>query len=217
MGLPLLSQGPAELPPGYDAANGLIFGMVILVIYFSADPIAYLGGRRAFDEGAVIQRSNGILALGCAIAFIAGFRVANAQFKARNICVFEEFANRSKLLIVAILRFREETGEFPNQLADITPQYLSSVPVPGLRNYPSYDYVSGPVAKPCGSNDWILFVEGKDRDRSAYGVLAYYPNGNYPGGYVFKRVGAWRHLSSIRCFADLRTNGAKQELESPFR
>ena len=110
---------------------------------------------------------------------------------------FHSLAERSKPLVEAIFAYEKQQGEPPNELNDLVPDFLSSVPSTGMGGYPQYDYfVGAAAAEEYFDNPWVLEVftpgPGINFDR-----FLYFPNQNYPEtGYSgsLERIGEWAYV-----------------------
>ncbi len=108
-----------------------------------------------------------------------------------------KFANeaRSIPLIKAIEKFEIDQGRPPNNLTELVPEYLPSVPGTGLRTSPSYRYLTGEEAKRHEGNAWVLEIDPPGI-LSTLDIFVYYPNGNYnvsTQSGSMKRIGEWAY------------------------
>lgn len=107
--------------------------------------------------------------------------------------LFARLARRAQPLVVAVERFRAETGHSPSSLAELVPKYIAEVPPTGMIGYGPFEYreqskrsqaAGYELSVPCGSGmNWDVFV--------------YWPSGDYPefmyGGGV-ERMGGWAYV-----------------------
>ena len=173
---------------------GVVFVPILILTYLFSYFVVVVSVVYALRRKS--QRGTGVWYGLIAVSYIAGMHVTIRIGESRYQREMDEFASRSDHLIVAIRNYTADLKEPPTELQDLVPDYVTEIPATGLRSYPTYEFVSGEQARQCGSNQWILHVEGVEVDRSSYGVIACYPNGNYPDRET-DRFGGWAKLLSM--------------------
>lgn len=114
----------------------------------------------------------------------------------RRMKAFRSLAERSETLIGAIAAFQEQRGRPPQQLDELVPGFLPSVPSTGMGGYPHYRYLVGDDAKEYGKNEWAIEVF-TPRPGINFDCFLYFPNQNYPEygfGGSLERIGSWAYV-----------------------
>ena len=131
-----------------------------------------------------------LFGLGVCLGFVPGL-VVGSTLRAWGL---EGFIQRSMVVVDAIGRYTDATGEPPTTLSQLVPTYLPNVPTTGMPAYPNYEYKA--MAGECSDKSrWHLRVdvpEFIDMDR-----LLYCPAQDYEPvpGFVLSRtrIGSWVH------------------------
>jgi hypothetical protein len=124
----------------------------------------------------------------------AGWRIKPGESIRRT--GLERIMANARPVIEAIERYRNDTGEYPKSLTELTPKYLSALPPTGNAIFPEFRY------RPPGSDriwtipDYELFVPtpigALNWDQFVYRPAHDYPDEHAP--VAVERVGDWAYL-----------------------
>lgn len=101
---------------------------------------------------------------------------------------FTAAAQRGQPLVDAIEAYREATGAYPENLQNLVPVYLQSIPDTGMAGYPEFTYgrTTG-EDDPTGGFELEIDCPGSDR-------FFYWPSGKYEDG--MRPMGRWAYFFS---------------------
>lgn len=108
----------------------VILFMVALVGLVPALTLMFFEGKR---------KTSGLIWIACICALLS---TVPAMFLSREIRRngFEQMAERTKPLIAAIKKFEKQKGHAPEELEDLVPEFISTVPKTGIGTYSDYEY-----------------------------------------------------------------------------
>ncbi len=109
---------------------------------------------------------------------------------------FVGLAQRSRQLVVAIHQFERKYGKPPNNLSQLVPEFLPSVPKTGMGAYPEYEYYLSSNPNEFEGNSWILEVDTPNGGIN-FDKFMYFPKQNYPEvgyGGVIERIEDWAYV-----------------------
>lgn len=192
-----LSAGPRSMHSSVISAFGSFFTVGILIGSggIMAAPVFFISGiisliKKKKDWLKLILSSLAwILCL--FVFFNLSAEIRNYRHKA-----FANLAVRSKPIIAAIEKYKEEHGSYPMKIQELIPLYLPETPYTGFPLYPDYEYEISP------NEDWRPMKNYELRVPCPSGVINwdvffYWPEGNYPeniyGGYV-ERIEDWAYV-----------------------
>ncbi len=135
-------------------------------------------------------------ALGLAIAVILGSAVGIWLGPIHRMHRVREVAADAMPLVRAIEAFERQEGRPPQDLDELIPRYLPSIPLTGMRGYSEWHYIYGTDARSYGDNSWVLLVHTSGPGIN-FDQLMYFPNQRYPEfghGGLIERVGAWAYV-----------------------
>ena len=136
------------------------------------------------------------LLTGAAVYLAIGILCVSIGSKVR-IRGFERLVERSRPLISAIRRFEADNKRPPAGLAELVPQYLTTIPSTGMAAYPHYEYVTGAKAREhYDGNAWAVWVDSPSGGIN-WDIFLYYPEQNYPPrghGGSLERVKDWAYV-----------------------
>ncbi|MCM3874734.1 MAG: hypothetical protein ND895_28910 [Pyrinomonadaceae bacterium] len=125
------------------------------------------------------------IGIGC---FQLGFQIRRAGFI--------NLAERSRPLILAIHRFEAKYGKPPENLEQITPEFLPQVPKTGMGAYPEYEYQRVNDRNSYEGNAWVVTVSASSGlvnwDQFLYFPKQNYPKSGYGGG--IERIEEWAYV-----------------------
>jgi hypothetical protein len=129
-GTPWPEPFPSLLPLVGPFSSFLAVTMLVLAVVMSVS-------TRVFDpEG---RRRKRWLLLGIAALSSLGYQLWPSQYSQSQGEAFTHIENDSRL-VESLGAFREEKGHYPDLLDELVPDYLASVPTPGLAGYPRFIY-----------------------------------------------------------------------------
>lgn len=172
---------PVQIAQGFVMMIAALGMLAVACIPFGLVYALFRRDKRALRGVA------GLVLVGAGL--VAGLKVG---WIARG-ALFARLANTAQPLVVAIERFRAETGRSPSDLAELVPRYIGEVPPTGMIGYGPFEYreqsehpqaAGYELRVPCGSGmNWDVFV--------------YWSSGDYPklmyGGGV-ERMGGWAYV-----------------------
>lgn len=182
--------------------HGSNFPLFIATFLFITFPLVILVGPVLLIVGLVKRKWLAIFSGACfllpvLVLQVAGLRLGE-QYHER---AFYQLAQRSQPLIQAIQQYEQTHGQPPQQLSQLVPNFISTIPRTGLGAYPDYEYVSQPVTpgnfaypRDVTGNDWLLYINTGSLD---FDIFIYLPNQQYPTnglGGAIQRIGDWAYV-----------------------
>lgn len=127
-------------------------------------------------------------------AVLSGFAIKYAQSHRHS--TFARATHSGAMVIEALAKFHRDHGQYPDQLAELVPKYLESVPYTGLIAYPEFRYTKDRNDLEVRPGQYELRINcssgGINFDR-----FVYWPSEKYPDriqGNGISRIGAWAYL-----------------------
>ncbi len=163
----IIPELKADLSPlGTPDDFGLGFFIKILIILETF--IALITGLIAI----AIKRTRviGIFVLCASFSYLGAFKIYNPISWNEEACNKLEY--QLTPLIRAIEQYKIEKGEYPKELENLLPQYISELPSTDMGNYSKYEYDLGERGSFRGDNPWRLFVYSRHGIGSKF---VYYP------------------------------------------
>lgn len=108
----------------------------------------------------------------------------------------KKLINRSTVLIEAINNYEKKYNKAPEELGQLVPEFLPSVPTTGIGAYPEYEYTKCESENQCYGNSWMIQVPTFTALIN-FDSLIYLPNQNYPEegyGGILKRIEDWAYV-----------------------
>lgn len=191
-GLMPLAEWLSWVESGFQHIGGLLvwMGMFGLAGALVGLPVCFIGGCiPRFRRHAAWA----LVCLSIAIAsFFLGFRLSLPIKR----FALDQVVARAEPLVAAIHKFEATTGKPPQTLAELVPNYLATIPKPGIGTSPEFYYRLPERDESIEGNAWMLDVNppviGIGFDR-----FIYLPNQNYPErgwGGVLERIGTWAYV-----------------------
>jgi hypothetical protein len=132
-----------------------------------------------FGLFAASTRKWSVLSLVCLIAWALGMGGGDIFRHHVRKAGLKLLESRFAPVIEAILAFEADTGKPPDRLDYLVPKYLDSTPKPGLRSFPSFDYIRAEDPARYDGNAWILHATVGNAE-TIEDHFYYFPNQNYP-------------------------------------
>lgn len=142
------------------------------------------------------RRRNSLWLLLCSLTAIPCFMSGLTLSQAIKQRPLEQVMLRAEPLIAAIRKFEAQHGRPPPSLDKLTPDYLTTIPTPGIGTAPTFHYLLTGERSEMADNAWMLEVRPPVAG-IGFDVFIYMPNQNYPKrgwGGVLERMGTWAYV-----------------------
>jgi hypothetical protein len=172
------------------AAISFIFLISGGVVLAGLVAVAFVLSRSKIDRRISLR----LIAL--TIVFIPTFILVVRLCNVLRDNAFAALVERSEPLVKAIHQFQTAKGRPPEDLKELVPDYLASVPGTGFGSFPDYEYkLKHPTS--AQKSPWILRVRTRrgllNRDYFLYDPDQTYLEGSY-GGNSYQRFGDWVYV-----------------------
>jgi hypothetical protein len=166
---------------GYILKNIIFIWLACILASIILALVNILLLKGAFRKLTIAIFAAALLTLSGPLAFKFGNQIRHAAFI--------RLAVRSKPLILAIERHKQNAGMLPNRLVDLVPLYLPSVPGTGMAAYPAYIYEADTQR-----GTYSLFLSTPNNGFANLDEFRYSSNGEYPDyGKYWEAIGDWKY------------------------
>jgi hypothetical protein len=140
-------------------------------------------------------RFAGVLLIIVGLGSCGGTGMGIKKAMAVRMDAFQRMGERLTPLVKAIEEYKQDQGEYPEDLESLVPSYIPELPATGMANYPEYTYIVGQEATEYDGNPWVIVVYagfGMGFDTFMYFPLQNYPDSGYGG--ALERLGEWAYV-----------------------
>lgn len=181
-----------------ELAFSLMTLSVVLVLPILASPfvVIYYVVDAFLHRKEVRHRNQSLSSAGAWVSFVVLSGVAIVHGNQTRLANFARATHPGTLIIQALTNFQKDHGQYPDELAELVPKYLNSIPYTGLIAYPEFRYTKARNDLEVRQGQYELRINcssgGINFDR-----FIYWPSETYPDRIQsdrVSRIGAWAYL-----------------------